>query len=396
MKRWMVLIGVVLVLVLVIGGIKGYSVYKMVQGFKAMGVPKQTVSTIKAEAQDWQTEVAAVGSVRAVRGADLSAEVAGIVDAVQFENGADVKAGQLLVRLRSADDAAELASLKASAEVAETVYKRDQAQLEAQAISQAVLDNDAATLKSAKAQVAKQQALLDKKVIKAPFAGRLGLRAVDEGQYLTAGAKIVTLQTLDPVYVDFQVPQQSLAQLKTGQSVNIVSDTFPDTTFTGEILAIDPKIDSDTRNVQLRARVQNPQRLLLPGMYVNAQVQVGNSNRYVTLPLTAVTYNPYGQTVYVVSHGDSAAPVPADAGKPAATPAATSGTAPAPADVLTAKQIFVTVGAKRGDQVAILKGVEPGDEVITSGQLKLRNGSPIVIDNSVMPTNDPNPKPAER
>ncbi len=396
MKRWMVLIGVVLVLVLVIGGIKGYSVYKMVQGFKAMGVPKQTVSTIKAEAQDWQTEVAAVGSVRAVRGADLSAEVAGIVDAVQFENGADVKAGQLLVRLRSADDAAELASLKASAEVAETVYKRDQAQLEAQAISQAVLDNDAATLKSAKAQVAKQQALLDKKVIKAPFAGRLGLRAVDEGQYLTAGAKIVTLQTLDPVYVDFQVPQQSLAQLKTGQHVDIVADTFPDAKFSGEILAIDPKIDSDTRNVQLRARVENPQRLLLPGMYVNAQVQVGNSNRYVTLPLTAVTYNPYGQTVYVVTHGDPAAPAPADAGKPAATPAATSGTAPAPADVLTAKQIFVTVGAKRGDQVAILKGVEPGDEVITSGQLKLRNGSPIVIDNSVMPTNDPNPKPAER
>ncbi len=389
MKRWLIWIGVVLLLVLVIVGIKGYGTYKMIQGFKTAGVPKQTVSTIKAETQEWRTQLSAIGSLRAVRGTDLSSEVAGIVDTVKFESGEDVKAGDLLLRLRSADDEAHLNSLKATAEVAESSYKRDQAQLEAQAISQAVLDNDVATLKSAQAQVAQQQALLDKKFIRAPFAGHLGLRAVDIGQFLNPGDKIVTLQALDPLFVDFQLPQQALAQIKTGQTVTATSDTFPEKNFSGEILAIDPKIDADTRNVQVRAMVKNPEHTLLPGMYVNVSIGVGETANYLTLPLTAVTYNPYGETVYVIGHPDA---------KPAGDAASDKSQPPAPSDpdALIAKQVFVTVGPKRGDQVAILKGINAGDEVVTSGQIKLHNGTQVLIDNSVLPANSPNPTPHEQ
>ncbi len=191
MKRWRHLIIAVIALVLVIGGIKGFGVYKMIQGFAAQGTPKFTVSTTKASYQDWQPKLTAVGSVRAERGTDLSAEVAGIVDVIQFKSGDDVKPGQLLLQLRSADDVAHLESLKANAALAETSYRRDQAQLAAQAISQAALDSDAANLRSTKAQVAEQQALVDKKFVRAPFGGQPGIRAVDLGQYLSPGTKIV-------------------------------------------------------------------------------------------------------------------------------------------------------------------------------------------------------------
>jgi membrane fusion protein, multidrug efflux system len=392
MKRWLLLIVVIVGVVLLIGGIKGYSTYKMIQGFAARGAPKFTVSTTKAEYQDWLPRQSAVGSLRAERGADLSAEVAGTVDTIEFKSGDYVKAGQLLLRLRSADDLAHLESLKANAALAETTYNRDKAQFEAEAISQAVLDTDAANLRSAKAQVAEQQALVEKKFVRAPFAGQIGIRAVDLGQYLAAGTKIVTLQQLDPVFVDFSLPQQSLSQLHAGQKVSVLTDAFPDKSFEGEITALDPQIDTDTRNVQVRATLQNPDHKLLPGMYANVGIEVGASARYLTLPQTAVAYNPYGATIYVVvkqselpgkDTGTAANP-------PAKSPPGDAGTA------LVAKQEFVTVGPTRGDQVAILKGINEGDEVVTSGQIKLRNGALITINNSVQPSNDPNPKPQEQ
>ncbi len=386
MKRWLLLIGAVVLLVLLIGGFKGYGTYKMFQAFAAQGQPKFTVSATTAQEQDWLPQLSAIGSLRAERGADLSAEVAGIVDTIDFHSGEDVKAGQLLLRLRSADDAAHLESLKASAALAEITYNRDKAQLEAGALSQAAVDSDEANLRSSKAQVTEQQALLDKKQVHAPFAGHLGIRAVDLGQFLAAGTKIVTLQQLDPIYVDFYLPQQSLSQISVGQKVKATSDAYPDQNFAGQITAINPQIDTDTRNVQVRAALGNPERKLLPGMYANVGIEVGAPVRYITLPLTAVSYNPYGATAYIVVPQDK------QAGKD--QPAAKD--QPAGAGALVVKQVFVTTGATRGDQVAILKGVSVGDRVVTSGQIKLKNGASVVIDNSVQPSDDPNPKPQEQ
>jgi membrane fusion protein, multidrug efflux system len=385
MKRWMLLIVAVVALVVVIGGVKGYGAYRMFQGFAAQGPPKFTVSTIKAQYQDWLPQLSAVGSLRAERGADLSAEVAGTVDAIEFASGDSVKPGQMLLRLRSADDAAHLESLKAAASLAEITYNRDKAQFEAEAISQAVVDSDAANLRSAKAQVAEQQALLDKKFVRAPFAGQIGIRAVDLGQYLAAGTKIVTLQQLDPIFVDFYLPQQSLSQIHAGQKVSVVSDSFPEQSFEGAISAMDPQIDVGTRNVALRAILKNAGHKLLPGMYTNVSVEVGAPARYLTLPQTAVAYNPYGTTVYLV------APQGTDT---KAAPAAAAGKT-TQSGGLIAKQVFVTTGPTRGDQVAILKGITEGDEVVTSGQIKLRNGALITINNSVQPSEDPNPHPKE-
>jgi membrane fusion protein (multidrug efflux system) len=383
MKRSMILILAVVGLVVLIGGVKGYSTYKMVQGFKAQGAPKFTVSTAKAEFQDWLPQLSAVGSLRAERGADLSAEVDGTVDTIEFRSGDYAKAGQLLVRLRSADDAAKLEALKASATLAEVTAKRDQQQFEAEAISQATLDADAANLRSAKAQVVQQQALLNKKFVRAPFAGQLGIRAVDLGQYLSAGTKVVTLQQLDPIFVDFSLPQQAVGQLQAGQKTLVSTDALPGKSFDGQVLALDPQVDADTRNVRVRALLKNPEHKLLPGMFANVRIEIGAPVRYLTLPQTAVAYNPYGATVYVVAKAGP--PPPAEGGKPPAVP-------PPPPDALVAKQVFVTTGATRGDQVAILKGIDEGDEVVTSGQIKLRNGVQVTINNAVQPSNDPDPK----
>jgi membrane fusion protein (multidrug efflux system) len=400
-KAWFIAVALIIALVLVLGGIKGYRIYSMIQGYKAMGTPKQTVSTMKAVSQDWRPQLSAVGSLRAERGADLSAEVAGIVDSIQFKSGDDVKAGQLLLQLRSADDVAHLESLKASAALAETVYKRDKAQLDAEAISQATLDTDAANLRGAKAQVAEQQAVVDKKFIRAPFAGHLGIRAVDEGQYLQPGTKIVTLQQLDPIFVDFYLPQQALSQIGAGQSVNALSDTFPDLPFKGEIAAIDPLVDTDTRNVQVRATLANPQHKLLPGMFAKVGIEVGEPQRYLTLPQNAVTFNPYGEAVFVVTTAgkleqeNKAKEQAESAGTDKAKAAPAAGDAKTDPNQLVVKQVFVTVGPTRGDQIAILKGIEDGQEVVTSGQLKLKTGTPIVVNNTVQPANDSDPKPTE-
>jgi membrane fusion protein (multidrug efflux system) len=337
--------------------------------------PPQTVSTTTAALQDWQPRLEAVGSLRAVNGADLALEVAGIVEEIKFNSGDDVEAGQLLLRLRTDDDVARLQSLQASAELAEIVYERDQKQLKIQAVSQATLDADAANLKNAKAQVAEQQAVVDKKSVRAPFAGHLGIRAVDVGQYVSAGTTIVTLQALDPIFVDFFLPQQALEQIKVGQPVTVKVDTYAGETFNGEISAINPKVDVSTRNLQVRATLKNADHRLLPGMYATVDVDVGQTQRYVTLPQTAITFSAYGDTVYVVEDKGKGAN-----GQPQ----------------LFARQTFVTTGATRGDQIAVLDGVKEGETIVTTGQIKLHNGAPLAINNTVTPTNDANPTPVEQ
>ena len=395
MKPWAIMFLIVLALVLIIGGAWGYNTYKMIQGFKAMGIQKQTVSTINADLQQWQPQLSAVGSLRAVRGADISAEVAGIVDTIRFSSGANVKQGESLITLRAGDDVAHLNSLKASAELAEANYKRDQAQFDAQAISQAQLDNSAATFKSAKAQVEEQQALLNKKFVSAPFAGTVGVRNVDVGQYLQPGTKIVTLQTLDPIFVDFFVPQQTLGQVSVGQKLVISNDTFPGMSFKGEVSALDSKVDTDTRNVQIRATVQNPQHKLLPGMYANISLDSGSSQKYLTVPLNSISFNPYGETVFIITTAEEYYAEQNAKAKAEGLPEHTPGPGEPTGKMLVSKQVFVTVGPTRGDQIAILKGIKAGDQVVTSGQLKLKNGAAIEINNKIQPAGDSNPKPVD-
>ncbi|SEQ54041.1 membrane fusion protein, multidrug efflux system [Solimonas aquatica] len=393
MKRWGILALIVVALVVVIGGIKGYSVYKMIQGFKAQGIPKQSVSTTKAVYSQWQPQLQAIGSLRALRGADLSAEVSGVVEDVVFQSGASAKAGQMLVKLRAADDLAKLDALKASAELAKANHLRDLEQYKANAISKAALDASDATLKSAVAQVAEQQALVNKKLIRAPFAGQLGIRAVDPGQYVAPGTKLVTLQQLDPIYADFTLPQQALAQLKVGQRVQASSDAYTGQAFNGEIAAIDAKVDPDTRNVQLRALLKNPEHKLLPGMFASLKVDTGTPQRYLTLPQAAITFNPYGETVFVLL---TAAQLKAERAKnngaAQGDAKSTTGEPEPEGEQLVAKQVFVTVGATRGDQIAVLSGLKEGDVVVTSGQIKLKTGSAVEVNNTVLPLNNPDPK----
>jgi len=362
----------------VFGGIFGFQAFKAVMIKKfiaALSNPPQTISAATAATSEWQPKIEAIGSLRAVRGADLSLEVSGVVESISFNSGDDVQEGAQLLKLRTADDVARLESLKAMAELNEITLDRAQRLLKTQAVSQAQLDSDAANLRNAKAQVAQQQAIIDKKILRAPFAGHLGIRAVDLGQYLGAGTPIVTLQALDPIYVDFFVPQQSVDQVRLGQQVAVKVDAYKDQTFAGEISAVNPKVDISNRNVQIRAMLKNPDHKLLPGMYATVDIAVGSPATYVTLPQTAITYNPYGDTVYVVeSKGNDAN------GKPQ----------------MVARQTFVTIGPSRGDQVAILRGVEEGDTIVTAGQIKLHNGSVVMIDNSVTPTAEAAPAPVDR
>jgi membrane fusion protein (multidrug efflux system) len=372
-KRMIIMLAVVGVL---FGGLFGFKAFLggvIRKSISSQGIPPQTVSTAKAQFAEWQGEFQAVGTLRAVRGADIAAEVPGVITAIQFQSGQEVQEGAPLVQLNNESDLARLQSLAAAAELAQANYERNRKQLEFQAVSQAVVDTDAATLKSARAQVAEQRALINKKLVSAPFAGRLGIRAVDVGQYVTAGAKLVTLQALDPMYVDFHAPQKSLGRIALRQKISLKTDAFPGQAFTGEVSSIDPKVDPATRNVQVRATVRNPKRSLLPGMFATVVIASGGPQRFLTLPQTAVSYNPYGDTVFVVEESK---------GKDDKV-------------TLVAQQKFVTIGESRGDQVAILSGLKEGDTVVTAGQIKLRSGFPVIVNNSIQPTNEPAPKPKD-
>ena len=389
-KRMLIMIGAVLVLVLVLAG--GFFLHIKTLIASAPKPFPQTVTATKVTSQDWQPALAAVGSTVAVRGVDVTTEIAGLVREIHFKSGQDVKKGEILVELNADSDKAQLLALEAAADLAASVLKRDKAQFDAQAIAQAQIDADAADLKSKRALAAQQQAIIDKKTIRAPFSGRLGITTVNPGQYLNPGDKIVTLQTIDPIYVDFNLPQKQVGALQVGQVVNVTSDGFAGVSFPGKITAISPKVDTTTRNAVVEATLANPKRQLLPGMFANASVEVGDKKHYLTLPQTAITYNPYGSTVFVVMTADEAAAAAkaAASGASAAAPAkAASGSS------LVVQQAFVVTGETRGDQVAILKGLKEGQQVVTSGQVKLKNGTSIVIDNSVVPANSPNPTPQE-
>ena len=343
----------------------------------------QTVSATIIRHAEWQPQLSSVGTMVAVRGVDVASEIAGLVRTIHFKSGQEVAAGQLLVQLNADADLAQLRALQAAAELAASVLRRDQQQFAVQAISQAQIDSDQADLKSKQALATQQAALVAKKTIRAPFAGKLGITSVNPGQYLNPGDKIVTLQTIDPIYVNFYIPQKQLSGLQVGQALNLSSDAYANTAFAGKVSAISSKVDPATRNVQVEATVANPKRQLLPGMFANVSVDAGGKRQYLTLPQTAITYNPYGSTVFVVQAAQQARP-----DSSAATP-------PPKAGELVVRQVFVTTGATRGDQVAVLTGLAEGQQVVTSGQIKLKNGSPVVVSNVVEPGNNPRPAPQE-
>lgn len=357
----------------IVGGVVGFQSFKnsmIAKGIKGASNPPQTVSTVVAQESTWQPTVEALGSFSASKQAALSAEVSGLVTAIDFDSGQKVRAGQTLVELNPAPLKAQLAQFEAAAALAELNLKRDEAQLEVQAISQSVVDTDKATVKGARAQVAAQKALIAQKTIRAPFAGQLGIRQVNLGQYLAPGTAVVTLQALDPMDIDFTVPQSQIDLVRIGMSAQVETSAVPGQTFKGHVTAIEPQLDTATRNLKVRARLANPHNTLLPGVFATVRLTQGQPAQHVTLPNAAVTYNPYGATVFIVSETGKGAD-----GKPA----------------LTVQQRFITTGATRGDQVAVIKGVKVGETVVTAGQLKLHNGSTVIVNNNVQPSNDSNP-----
>lgn len=373
-RMTMMLCGVFLLLGLIFGfnQLKTAMIKYFIGG---MGLPPASVSTMVVETSAWQPKLSSVGNVRAFRGVELSTEIGGLVQNVSIKSGMDVKEGELLIKLNDASDVAQLNSLKAMADLAQVINERDRQQLEIQAISKNVFDTSKADAKSKQAQVEQQTALVAKKNLKAPFSGRVGIVMINPGQFVSPGDKLLTLQTLDPIFVDFNLPQSNAEQIQVGQEIVVTTDAFKGASFTGKITAVSPKVDTNTRNIQVEAQLANPDKKILPGMFANVNIKLGDQVKMLTLPQTAVTYNPYGSTVFIAKPTGKKD----KQGKPA----------------LEAQQVFVTTGPTRGDQVAILKGIDEGATVVTSGQLKLKNGTPLIINNKVLPANSPNPQPQE-
>ncbi len=370
-RRMLIMIICVVVLFGLIFGYKAYVGFIMGKKVKASGIPAITVSAIQATRQPWAQELSATGSFYSVLGIDVTSELAGLVVSVNFKDGDVVKKDQLLLVLNYSTELGLLQGFQAQVDIAKINYNRDKAQLAVQAVSQSQVDTDLANLRIAQAQVAQEQATIAKKIIRAPFSGRLGISPINPGNYISPGNKIVTLQSLDPIYVIFTLPQQNLMNVKVGQMIRITTNAFPNRTFIGKINAIEPILDSATRNVSVEAIIPNPTLELLPGIFAAVQITVGEPVNFLTLPQSAVSFNPYGEIAYIIKQKGKDAK-----GKP----------------ILIANQSFITVGETRGDQIQILSGIAENDLVVTSGQLKLKNGSQVVINNSIVPSDNPAPK----
>lgn len=355
---------VLLVLAAVVGGL-AYLKYGQVQQDMAKfshPMPPPTVSAAEVTETRWEPTLEAVGTVQAVQGVDVSNEVAGLVKEIRFESGAQVKQGQILVELDDSVDRADLEGLVAAEKLAEIKLGRNRSLLKDRAVSQGDFDEASAQLDQARAQVKAKEATIDKKSIRAPFTGQLGIRQINLGQYLKEGSSIVSLQALDPVYVDYSLPERHLAELRVDQGVHIQAAPYPDQTFEGSILAISPGIDQGTRNVLIRARFSNPDLKLRPGMFARVSTLLPVQEGVLTLPREAVTFNTYGDSVFLIEEKD---------GKP----------------IVQRRQ--VKTAAVRGNEVAILSGLAAGDRVVSAGQVKLRNGDAVAIQASkAAPTGD--------
>ena len=363
-------------------GMKWFGSKKMNEFLNAMPAPAVTVSSAIAEKMSWESRLESVGSLVAVNGADLTAEVDGVVTNIYFESGDTVKRGDLLLSMASASEQGELKRLQAQAELTDLNRKRSEQLYERKTISKSEYDTAVAETNVALAAVQAQKGRLEQKSVKAPFDGQLGIRRVNVGQYLGVGVAIATLQKLDPINVDFSMPERYLSILAPGLKVSVTVDAYGDKNYEGQVLAIEPKVNPQTRNVDVRARLSNPDGLLKPGLFATVVVSLPNSNEVTVIPRSAVNYTSYGDSVFVIQKNPDAPPPP-DEPNPMMGPYTD----------LEVIQRFVTLGDARGDYIVVSKGLAVGDELASSGLLKLRNKQPVIVDNSnaLAPELDPHP-----
>ena len=364
LRRMLIMLGVVLAVVFALAAYKGFSIYQQIQMFSAPQ-PAISVSAAVAREQPWQSRLPAIGTLKAYQGVELTAEVLGTVKEVLFQSGEKVTLGQPLLQMDSEVERAILATAEAVRALARVEYQRGQDLIKRQAISKSEFDRLNAELLKAEASVTQLKAELDKKRILAPFAGTIGIRQVDTGDYLSPGTSFATLQDLSRLYVDFFLPEQDYPQLAIGQSVRLSLAAYPGEVFSGEISALNPKVEETTRNVQVRAMLPNPDNKLLPGMFANLEVLLPGEKPQVLVPETAITYTLYGNSVYVIGEqkDDQGAVVKDDKGQPR----------------LVVERRFVETGERRDGQVLVLKGLKAGEQVVTAGQLKLDNGAHVAI-----------------
>jgi membrane fusion protein (multidrug efflux system) len=364
-------VGLLLLLAL-LAGTKFFQIRKMMA--TPFVFPPDTVTTARVDEENWVPTLKVVGSLAPVQGTTLSNELAGTVAKIAFDSGARVKKGELLVQLDVSAEEAQLASAVAAADLARVTLKRAQELRAQNSNSQSDLDQADAQSREADAVVDNTKAVIAKKTIVAPFDGRVGIRQVNLGQFLAVGTNIVSLQSLDPIYVDFTVPQQQLAALSAGQSVRVTTDALPDQPVEGTITAIDPEVDSSTRNVQVQATLANPDEKLRPGMFGDVIVDLPAKSKVLAIPATAVLYTPYGDSVFVVD--EDKGQQPGKTGK-------------------ILRQQFVRLGVTRGDFVAVVSGLKAGETVVTSGVFKLRNNESVFVDNKLAPDAQLAPKPSD-
>ncbi|MES2908830.1 MAG: efflux RND transporter periplasmic adaptor subunit [Pseudomonadota bacterium] len=358
-------------------GMKWFGGKMMNQYFDNMPMPASVISSATAKSEVWAASLSGVGSVVASNGADVTTESGGIIAALHFESGARVKKGDLLVSLSAATEQADVQRLQAQANLAKSEFARLERLYKLDAISKSELDRAQADLSAARAGADAQRAKLAQKQIRAPFSGQLGIRQVNVGQYLSAGTPIVSLQAINPVFVDFTLPEQNQAAVQNGQTVSVVVDSQPGRKFSGVISAIEPLVDSKTRNFKVRARFDNADEALRPGLFARASIGLANTASVVTIPQTSVSYNPYGNSVYVVQ---SVKGKDAD-GKVT--------------DELVVRRRFIKTGETRGDLVVVTDGLKAGEQVATSGLLKLQNDSKVKINNTVQPSASATPTPTD-
>lgn len=374
MKRKIFIVtAVLLVIVGSLVGIKALQIRALINANGEFAIPPETVSGAEVRRETWESTLAAVGSIAAVQGVELRAELAGTVRQIAFESGATAAKGQLLVQLDTSSEEAQLRSAEAQAELARLNLERAR-ELRAQGVtSQSDLDTREAAFRQTAGDVDSVRATIAKKTIRAPFAGRLGIRSVNLGQFVSAGDAIVSLQSLDPVYVDFNLPEQQLSQVRRAMAMRATTDATPGRTFTGTVTALNPEVNASTRNIRVQATVPNPDGELRPGMFARVELVLPESKPFLVIPATAVLHAPYGDSVFVVTE----------------TRNEKSGAA--------GKQVTMTtvrLGDTRGDFVAVTSGLEAGQTVVTSGVFKLRNGVPVVLDNSLAPDAKSAPRPA--
>ncbi|HZQ97152.1 MAG TPA: efflux RND transporter periplasmic adaptor subunit [Candidatus Sulfotelmatobacter sp.] len=372
-KRMILMLVVMFALLSSLGFMKFRQISSAVQAASHFQPPPEAVTSIVAPQEKWPATMGVIGTMEAVHGVTVSADLPGTVEKISFESGQYVHAGDVLVELDTRQERAQLAALEAQRDLARTNFARMKQLLDAGVISRADFDAAVAQQKQTEANVAETRATIERKTIRAPFSGILGIRKANLGQYLAAGNPIVPLQSLDPIYVDFGVPQQDAAHVRRGSTLHVTSEDLAGHQFTGRVTALDSVVDEATRNVQVQATLPNPGGKLKPGMFVQVQLGFGEARSVIALPASAISYAPYGDSVFVIT----------DLKDPKGN------------TYRGVRQQFVKVEGSRGDQVAVVSGLNPGDEVVTSGVFKLRNGAAVKINNKVQPENNPAPKPSD-